>query len=167
MRNARKYDARISIGSVPSMEDLQQLKEIGFKTLVDLRDEEEKFGGYVQKRARELELNFFNIPINREEIKLEDVQKFYEVVYEKGSAPIYCFSRFGKRPLAFLLLFEAVAKEKPMVWMYKKSAAFGLNLQGDITLQVFLTNFYNSQFFKPIIEQIQKMRPDLFNNKPQ
>lgn len=162
MQNARKYDERITIGGVPSLDDLQQLKDIGYRTLVDLRDEEEKFGGFIGKKALGLGLSYITIPIYREEIQIEDVTTFYETVYEKGTAPLYCFSRFGKRPLAFLLLFEAVAKKKPLVWIYKKASHFGLNLQGDLSLQVFLTSFYNSRSFKPIIEQIQKMRPDLF-----
>lgn len=162
MRNARKFDDRITIGTVPDSEDLAQLKELGYKTLIDLRDEEEKFGGLAEKRATNFGFRYINIPIRRDEIKVEDVTKFYHAIYEKGSAPIYCFSRFGKKPLAFLLLFEAVAKSKPLYMIFRKASNFALDLQGDLSLQAFLVNFYNSGNVEPIVEAIRELRPDLF-----
>ena len=63
MKNARKFDERITIGGVPDNEDLAQLKELGYKTLIDVRDEEEKFGGYVEKKSLTLGFTYVNIPI--------------------------------------------------------------------------------------------------------
>jgi uncharacterized protein (TIGR01244 family) len=163
MRNAKKFDDRIAIGGVPDSEDLAQLKELGYKTIIDLRDEEEKFGGLVEKRAINLGLKYLKIPIYREAIKMEEVVDFFNAVYEKGSAPIYAFSRFGKRPLAFLLLFEAVAKSKDIHTIFVKASKFGLNLEGDLSLRSFLVEFYNSGCVEPIVESIRKLRPDLFN----
>ncbi len=163
MRNARRYDDRITVGSVPDSEDLAQLKELGYKTIIDLRDEEEKFGGMVEKRSHAMGLRYIKIPIVREEIKMEDVTDFYHAIYEKGSAPIYAFSRFGKRPLAFLLLFEMVVKEEPLPTIFKKASRFGLNLEGDMPLRSFLSDFYNSGCIEPIVDSIRKLRPDLFN----
>jgi protein tyrosine phosphatase (PTP) superfamily phosphohydrolase (DUF442 family) len=166
MRNARRFDERITIGSVPDGDDLKQLKELGYKTLVDLREEEEKFGGLVQKRATDLGLRYVSIPIRREAIRMEDVSRFYDTVYEKGSAPIYAFSRFGKKPLAFLLLLEVVARDEHLPMIFRKASRFGLHLQGDEVLQQFLVDIYNSGNIRPILESIQKHRPDLFH-KPE
>jgi uncharacterized protein (TIGR01244 family) len=163
MRNAKRFDDRITIGGVPDSEDLAQLKELGYKTLVDLRDEEEKFGGLVERRATALGLKYLNIPIYREEIKMDDVVDFYHAVYEKGSAPIYAFSRFGKRPLAFLLLFEAVLANQPVSAIFRKAGKFGLDLEGDLSLRSFLVDFHNSGCVEPVAESIRKLRPDLFN----
>ena len=49
MKNAKKFDERITIGGVPDNEDLKQLKKQGYKTLIDVRDEEEKFRVYLEK----------------------------------------------------------------------------------------------------------------------
>lgn len=163
MRNARKFDERITIGGVPNTEDLQQLKELGYKTLVDLREEEEKFGGGVQRKATDLGLRYVSVPIRREAIRMEDVSRFYDTVYEKGSAPVYAFSRFGKKPLAFLLLLEVVAKGEHLPMIFRRASKFGLILQGDDILQEFLVGIYNSGNMKPIVESIRKYRPDLFN----
>ncbi|MFC1849335.1 TusE/DsrC/DsvC family sulfur relay protein [candidate division CSSED10-310 bacterium] len=162
MRNAKRFDERITIGVVPDSEDLKQLKDLGYKTLVDLRDEEEIFGGLVEKRALDLGLKYVKIPIYRDKITTEFVTQFYSCIYGKGSALIYCFSRFGKRPLAFLLLFDAVTQLKSLAWIYKEAAKFGLTFYGDIALQSFLINFYNTGCVEPIVKSIQKLRPDLF-----
>ena len=107
MRNARRFNDWITIGAVPDKEDIIQLKEIGYKTMIDLRDEEEKFGGFVEKNSLAVGLNYISIPIHRKEIKNLDVFNFLEATYLRSERPIYCFSRFGKRPLALLLVFAA------------------------------------------------------------
>jgi uncharacterized protein (TIGR01244 family) len=163
MKNARKYDERITIGGVPDTDDMNQLKEIGYKTLIDLRDEEEKFGGYVEKRALGLGLKYVKIPVKRDEISLEDVNAFYDAVFEKGSAPIYAFSRFGKRPLALLLLLEATIKGEPLFKIFHKASKFALDLEGDITLRAFLVDFYNAHCLEPVVERLKKLRPDLLD----
>ena len=35
---------------------------------------------------------------------LDDVVRFCRVVYDRKNGPLYAFSRFGKKPLAFLVL---------------------------------------------------------------
>lgn len=161
MKNARRYDKRITIGSVPTGEDLVQLKELGYKTIVDVRDEEEKFGGLVRKKTFELGMSYISIPVTREAITLKDVDTFFQTVYAKKSAPLYAFSRFGKRPLAFLLLFEAVAKGDPLIKIFRQAARFGLNLEGDLCLHSFLVEFYNEGYMALVIRSIQELRPDL------
>lgn len=161
MRNARRYDNRITIGSVPSSEDLVQLRELGYKTLVDLRDDEEKFGGLVQRRAAELGLRYVSVPVRRDNVDVADVESFYRTVYGKGSAPVYAFSRFGKKPLAFLLLFEAVARGEPYVRVFQRASRFGLNLEGDLALKKFLVEFINARKVEPIVEIVRQLRPDL------
>jgi uncharacterized protein (TIGR01244 family) len=163
MRNARKYNDRVTIGEVPDREDLAQLKGLGYKTLIDLREETEKFGGLVKTTAGEMGFRFIEIPIYRSGIKIEDVKRFYQAIYEKGSAPIYAFSRFGRKPLAFLLIFDGVAnQEKHLIHkVIRKASEFGINLQGDIVLQEFLIDLLSSGELEPIVESIRELRPDL------
>lgn len=166
MRNARRYNDRITIGGVPDSEDLTQLKELGYKTLIDLREETEKFGGLVKKRATGMGLRYVEIPIYRDSIKMEDLTRFYQAIYEKGSAPIYAFSRFGRKPLAFLLLFEGVANRETHLIpkVIRKASRFGVNLEGDLPLQEFLVNVHNSGEIEPIVKSIRELRPDLFRD---
>jgi uncharacterized protein (TIGR01244 family) len=163
MKNARKYNDRVTIGGVPDGEDLAQLKELGYKTLIDLREDTEKFSGFVKKTSVEMGFNFVEIPIYRSGIKIEDVKLFYQEIYKRGSAPIYAFSRFGRKPLAFLLIFDGVAsKEKHLIHnVIRKASVFGINLEGDLVLQEFLIDLLSSGDLEPIIESIRKLRPDL------
>lgn len=161
MKNARRYDSRITIGGVPDSDDLDQLKELGYKLLIDLRDEDEKFGGLVEKRAIERGMEYASIPILRDEITIGQALTFYHKAYARGSAPLYCFSRHGKRPLALLLLLEAVARNKPLTYIFRRAASFGMNLEGDLSLNSFLTDLYNSGRMTPVVNAIRELRPDL------
>jgi hypothetical protein len=60
-------------------------------------------------------------------------------------------------------LFEAVAKGEPLYVVYRKATRFALDLQGDLALQAFLVNFYNSGTIEPIVQTMRKLRPDLFS----
>jgi len=135
--------------------------ELGYKTVVDVREESEKFTGAVERRAKEQDMRYVNIPVSRETIRIEDVIGFYRNVYEKLSAPLYVFSRLGRKPLAFLLLFEAVAQSRPLVWIFQRASRIGIDLRGDMVLQSFLINFYNAGSVEEVVAEIQKLRPDL------
>jgi uncharacterized protein (TIGR01244 family) len=165
MRNAIKIDNRVTIGRVPDDEDLGQLKELGYKTLVDVREDDEKFGGRVERKAAELGLHYVSIPISRQGISLDQVVDFYHIIYQRGTAPIYAFSRFGKKPLAFLLLFEAVAQGDQLARVFERSRRIGIDLRGDLLLQEFLVSFYNNECIEGVVESIRRIRPDLFPPK--
>lgn len=167
MRNAKRLDSRISVGAVPDDQDMVQLKELGYKTLVDVREEAERFGGDVERRAQELGLRYVSIPIQRADVQLEDVIRFYHLVYEKGSAPLYLFSRQGRKPLAFLLLFQAVAEDRPLVWLFHQANRIGIDLWGDMTLQDFLIGFFNAGCIGEVVETIRDLRPDLLGVRPE
>jgi uncharacterized protein (TIGR01244 family) len=161
MHNARNYDERITIGGVPTPDDLAQLAEIGFRTVVDLRDEEEKFGGTVEKKAEALGLGYLSIPVVRRSIDTVTLDAFYHAVFRRGTAPLYVFSRYGKRPLALLLLLEAIARGKPVLWIFQKAAEFGLNLEGDECLHTFLVKSIGHKEIATMVDSIQLYRPDL------
>ncbi len=161
MRNAIKYDDRITVGAVPLEEELSQLLSMGFKTLVDLRSDLERFGGHVGRRAEEVGFDYFHIPVLREEIALDDAKRFYEVVFEPGSAPVYAFARTPRRPLAFLVVFDVVAKREPVVRIFQEMARFGLPINGDLLLESFLLGQVNTGALAPVVESILERRPDL------
>ncbi len=119
-----------------------------------------------KKRASEMGFRYVEIPIYRSGIKMEDVERFYQAIYEKGSAPIYAFSRFGRKPLAFLLLFDGVAnREKHLVHkIIRKASEFGINLEGDLVLQEFLVDILSSGEVEPVVESIRELRPDLLHD---
>lgn len=164
MQNAKKFNERITIGLVPTAEDLKQLKEMGYKTLIDLRDEDELFGGHIKRHAEKLGLEYINIPVQRDAIQLSDVKMFYEKVYARGSAPLYVFSRLGRKPLVFLLLFEAVLQNQPVVRIYRRASRLGFHLEDDLAFQNFLFRLHNSEAFHQMVDAIRQSRTDLFED---
>ena len=161
MRNAIKFDDQITLGRVPDDSDLAQLKDLKYRTLVDVREDQEKFGGYVEKHAIEKGFKYVNIPISREDIKLQDVIRYYHIVYDPANAPIYAFSRFGKKPLAFLVLFEAVAKGDALYRVYQRASRIGVDLRGDLCLQSFMVEFFNTGCTDEIIDAVRELKPEL------
>jgi|GEM_PF-679059 len=164
MRNAIKFDVHLALGRVPDADDLAQLKDLRYRTVVDVRDDREKFGGYVEKRAVEAGFKYVNIPVSREAIKLPDVLRFYRVVYDRANAPIYAFSRFGKKPLAFLVLLEAVANGESLHRVYQRASRIGLDLRGDLCLQSFLVEFFNNGRTNEVTSALRKLRPELLKS---
>lgn len=161
MRNAIRFEPDISVGMVPDSDDLDQLAELGYRTLVDVRDSEEKFGGFVQKRAEEKGFKYVNIPIRRDAITLPDVLGFYHTIFDHSNAPYYVFSRFGKKPLAFLVLLKAVAADEPLVGVFRRASRYGIDLRGDLCLQDFLVEFFNGDQKHAIHDAVRTLRPDL------
>lgn len=161
MRNARKFDRWVTIGTVPSAGDLRQLKELGYKLLVDLRELDEIFSGRVHDLAEELGFDYVAIPVPREDISYQTVEAFYRTVYGAEDRGVYAFSRLGKKPLAFLLLFEVVAEQKPLTSVYRRASRLGINLEGDLALRTFLVEFYNRGDFGPMTRLVHELRADL------
>lgn len=165
MRNAIKFDHHLTLGRVPDGDDLAQLKDLGYRTIVDVREDHEKFGGYVEKRAIKAGFKYVKIPVSRKNIKLEDVIRFYRTVYDRANAPIYTFSRFGKKPLAFLVLFEAVANGESLHRVYQRASRIGIDLQGDLCLQSFLVEFFNAGCTDEVMEAVRELKPDLMKGQ--
>jgi protein tyrosine phosphatase (PTP) superfamily phosphohydrolase (DUF442 family) len=162
MRNARRYDFRITIGGVPSGEELEQLRDLGYRTLVDTRDAPEKFGGAVEKRALEIGLDYVSVPVDRGEISMDKLSEFYFTLYRKDSAPLYVFSRFGKRPLAFLLLLDIVRRDEPLLKLFSRASYFGLSLEEDEALHEFLVRTYRNLELERLVTAVCESRPELF-----
>jgi uncharacterized protein (TIGR01244 family) len=162
MRNAIQYDGRITVGSVPDHDDVEQLGQLGYRTIVDLRGPDEKFGGRVETEVRSLGMAYVSVSMSRVDLRVEDVQAFYDVVFEKGAEPVYAFSRFGRRPLALLVLIDVVARGEPVVRIFQRVSRYGLSLDGDIDLEAFVVKLAASEGFARIVEAVKERRPDLF-----
>jgi adenylylsulfate kinase len=162
MRNALRLDNNITLGAVPDTYDLEQLGELGYRTLVDVRSEDEKFGGSVEKRARALGINYVGVPIARSRIEFDDVVRFYRVVYSRPNAPVYVFSRFGKKPAAFLVLLEVIARREPVLSVSRRASQLGFDLEGDLCLQSFLVKLFNGNRRTELEQLIADLRPDLY-----
>ncbi len=162
MRNARQYNGRVTIGCVPAVEDIEDLKKLAFRTLVDLRAPDEKFNGTVQIKAADVGLSYVAIPVARNGITIDDVISFYRIVHAKNTAPLYVFSRQGRKPLAFLLMFDAVIMGHTVERLHERAAMLGLDLRGDSTLSHFIMKAMEEERLLDEAESLRNARPDIF-----
>jgi uncharacterized protein (TIGR01244 family) len=134
MKKGIKFDDRVTVGGVPDSEDLAELKELGFKTLVDLRGRDESSGDLVGRRALDLGLRYVSIPIHLKDIKEKDLIKFQRAVFEKEETPIYAFSRSGHTPLALLRLLQGEGRDVHLPTIIPKASHFGVKFPVEWTI---------------------------------
>jgi protein tyrosine phosphatase (PTP) superfamily phosphohydrolase (DUF442 family) len=159
MRAARQYDGRITIGSVPSMEDVEQLRDLGYRTVVDLRCEEERFGEAVRRKVEQTGLRYVSIPISRNHIPIEALLVFYLVLLEPKSAPYYVFSKRGLKPLGFLLLMDSVLKNQTADKLFRRASEFGIQLKDDRQLSEFILHAMDDERFHDVVEDFRESWP--------
>jgi adenylylsulfate kinase len=162
MKHLTRFDARIAIGHLPHRDDLPELSKLGYVCLVDVRAEREKSGDSLEKSAVALGLRYVTTPLSRDAIELDDVVRFCRVVYDRKNGPLYAFSRFGKKPLAFLVLLEAVANEEPLPRVFQRASRLGVDLRGDTYLESFLIELFNSGQQHALEAVARELRPELF-----
>ena len=89
IQNFFRVNRQFCTGGQPSMENLQKMKREGVRSVINLRlaseynFEEEAF------MARKLELRYFHIPVDKSDLKDEQVQKFLEVTGDPENRPMF------------------------------------------------------------------------------
>ena len=80
----------------------------------------------------------------------------------KGAHPFTVFPGWGKT-LAFLLLFEAVAKGEPVYVVYWKATRFAFRSSSGFSPSDFFGEFLQRRYtIEAIVQTMRKLRPDLF-----
>ena len=89
----RRLSPSLAVAGRPSPEALAKLKEVGFRTAIDLRQPAEGVG-IARKAVEEQGLTFVNVPVSPETFSLEDVKKVEAVLTDQKAAPVllYCAS---------------------------------------------------------------------------
>lgn len=111
MNKRVKFSEAIIIGPQPSREELQQLKEEGFKSIINLREEGEEEQPLSPqeegKIAGDLGLEYVHIPVSMDTMSEDKVDRFRERLASLAE-PIYVHCRSGKRSGAFTMMHSAV-----------------------------------------------------------
>jgi uncharacterized protein (TIGR01244 family) len=107
--NLRAITNHISIGGQPDENDLQELQNKGFRTIVNLRDESEK--EYRASEEREVEgrgLNYSSIPISPALLDDMAMQRFSNAIDAEDAPPVYVHCAGGGRAGILTLIYLAV-----------------------------------------------------------
>jgi len=161
MRRLLRINDRITVGPVPSPEDIATLGALDFRTIVDVRRGADIKKGGLHLAASIEGLRYVRSPMGTGDIELDDVIAFFLSVYEREGSPVYAFSDSGRRPLAFLLLLETVMGEKPIDRVFHGAQALGVRLEDDLQLCHFLLEFSRRSELMDAVETLAQLRPEL------
>jgi uncharacterized protein (TIGR01244 family) len=91
--NYRKAGAALATAGKPSLETLAKLKELGFRTAIDLRLPAEGVEA-ARKAVEEQGLTFVSVPVSPESFRADDAKKVAAILGDPKAAPVllYCSS---------------------------------------------------------------------------
>jgi uncharacterized protein (TIGR01244 family) len=91
--NYRKAGAALATAGKPSVETLAKLKELGFRTAIDLRQPAEGVET-ARKAVEEQGLTFVSVPISPETFRVDDAKKVAAILGDAKAGPVllYCSS---------------------------------------------------------------------------
>jgi uncharacterized protein (TIGR01244 family) len=94
--NYRRAGTALATAGKPSVETLAKLKELGFRTAIDLRQPAEGVEA-ARKAVEEQGLTFVSVPVSPETFSLGDAQKVAAVLSDQNAAPVFLFCASSNR----------------------------------------------------------------------
>lgn len=136
----------ITIGPQPSEKDLNDLKQSGFKSIVNFRTagEEEQPISPAQEgeKVSDLGLRYLNVPVSMQEMRPELVDEFREQL--KGlPKPLFAHCKTGKRAGAMVMMDLAVEQGLSGQQTIQKALAMGFECDQP-ELKQFVENYVDS-----------------------
>jgi uncharacterized protein (TIGR01244 family) len=104
IRNFVRLNDDFCTGAQPRLEHLEKLKADGVKSILNLRPAGEHRAAEEEAKAKELGLQYFNIPVVFGEPKEEQVAEFFKITDERKNFPIFIHCAAGIRVGAFWLI---------------------------------------------------------------
>ena len=89
IQNFFRVNRQFCTGGQPSMQNLQKMKAEGVRSVINLRVASEYNFEEEASMARQLHLRYFHIPVDKNDLKDEQVQKFLEVTGEPENLPMF------------------------------------------------------------------------------
>ncbi len=94
--NYRRAGAALATAGKPSVETLAKLKELGFRTAIDLRQPAEGVEN-ARKAVEEQGLTFVSVPISPETFRADDAKKVAAILDDVKFAPVLLFCSSSNR----------------------------------------------------------------------
>ena len=89
IQNFFRVNRQFCTGGQPSMENLQKMKAEGVRSVINLRLASEYNFEEEASTVKKLELRYFHIPVDKSDLKDEQVQKFLEVTGDPENRPMF------------------------------------------------------------------------------
>jgi uncharacterized protein (TIGR01244 family) len=111
MQDRIAINDHMTVGTQPTEAQLAELKQQGFKTIVNLRQPDEPEQPLAPdaegEKVRELGMHYVHIPVSEKAMKPEQVDEFRKHLAALP-APVYVHCRKGKRAGAFAMMHASV-----------------------------------------------------------
>ncbi|GFK94465.1 hypothetical protein NNJEOMEG_02310 [Fundidesulfovibrio magnetotacticus] len=134
----------VRVGGVPDGKALEQLAAQGVRTLVDAREEGEASGEDVAALAAGLGMTCLRMPISRRRVDVAQIERFRDCVQNPANAPVYAFSKGGKRPAGVLCFLACARMGDSVIEVFRRAKQYGLELERERGLKRFILDFYSS-----------------------
>ena len=99
-----RVDERVSTGGQPTLAQLASLKDLGFRTVINLREPEEFDAAGEAAAAKDLGLAYLTIPVKTADPKSEQVDAFLDATRDPGVYPVFLHCGSGNRVGAFWMI---------------------------------------------------------------
>jgi len=103
-----RVDERVSTGGQPTPAQLAALKDLGFRTVINLRETEEFDAAAEAAAARDLGLGYVHIPVKTADPKSEQVDVFLDAMKDPAVYPVFLHCGSGNRVGAFWMIRRAL-----------------------------------------------------------
>lgn len=104
IRNFLRVDKAFCTGGQPRPEHLQQLKDEGVKSIINLRPASEHRASEEEAKAKELGLRYFNIPVAFGDPKDEQATEFLKITDDETNRPAFIHCTSAIRVGAFWMI---------------------------------------------------------------
>lgn len=133
----------LAIGNVVSPEELKEIAQKGYCTVMDLCTAPE--GNLLNaEEVKELGLNFISFPIDRSKVNPELLQSFMQTV-DDAPKSIYLRCASGLRAGVMILLTLASREGWTEQQYLERRQALGLQHRPDCPLEAFVHNYFQNQ----------------------
>src|SRR6266404_2440172 len=109
IQNFFRVNRQFCTGGQPSMENLQKMKREGVRSVINLRLASEYNLEEESSMARKLDLRYFHIPVDKNDLKDEQVEEFLKVTGDPQNRPIFIHCTSAGRVSAFWMIRRALA----------------------------------------------------------
>jgi protein tyrosine phosphatase (PTP) superfamily phosphohydrolase (DUF442 family) len=108
IQNFFRVNEQFCTGGQPSMENLQKMKSQGVRSILNLRQASEYNLEEESATAKKLDLRYFNIPVDKNNLKDEQAEEFLKVTSDPQNRPIFIHCTAANRVGAFWMIRRAL-----------------------------------------------------------
>ena len=126
----KRIDDHVSVSAQIAVTDIPALKAAGFTTVVNNRPDgeapDQPSGAEIEAAAKAAGLNYVAIPLGREGVSPDMVEKTREVL-EGSTGPVFCYCRSGTRSTTLWALSQAGKLAGPEIISAAQNAGYDMS----------------------------------------